>query len=127
MPPAPGKAELEIATIVAELGEATVRQVLDKLPGERDIDFNTVQTYMRRLETKGFLKSRRVGRCNVYTPVGTLDHGVREHVAGLIRRLFPGSVFPFVQHLLTDQRLTKGEVKRIRELLDRHEREARDD
>ena len=62
------RSELEIARIVWNLGEATVREVADALPEERGIDFWTVQTYLRRLKDKGYLKTRRQGRSNVYIP-----------------------------------------------------------
>jgi BlaI family penicillinase repressor len=39
------RSELEIARVVWNLGEATVRQVADALPAERGIGFWTVQTY----------------------------------------------------------------------------------
>ena len=70
MPPRPGlsKAELEIARIVWELKDASVRQVFDTLPPGRDIDFTTVQTYLRRLEEKGYLNVRLEGRNRTTRP-----------------------------------------------------------
>ena len=59
--PAVAKSELEVAQIVWQLGEASVRQVLEALPPERGLDFKTVQTYLRRLEAKGYLRTRREG------------------------------------------------------------------
>ena len=59
--PALSKAEMEVVRIVWNLGEATVRQALDAFPSQRNIDFTTVQTYLRRLETKGYLRAKRQG------------------------------------------------------------------
>ena len=60
------KAELEIARIVWNLGEVTVRQVLEALPADRGIDHKTVQTYLRRLTAKGRAKSgQKLGKCRV--------------------------------------------------------------
>ena len=42
LPPLP-KSELEVARIVWNLGEATVRQVMAALPPDRELDFLTVQ------------------------------------------------------------------------------------
>ena len=66
--PVPAKSELEVARIVWGLGSATVRQVLDAMPEGRDVDFKTVQTYLRRLKAKGYLRTRREGRTLVYSP-----------------------------------------------------------
>jgi len=70
MPPRPGlsKAELEIARIVWELKSAGVRQIFEALPAGRDIDFTTVQTYLRRLEEKGYFNAKLDGRNRVYSP-----------------------------------------------------------
>ncbi len=70
MPPRKGlsRGEMEVARIVWELRHATVRQVLDALPADREIDFTTVQTYLRRLEEKGYLNVRLEGRTRIYSP-----------------------------------------------------------
>jgi BlaI family transcriptional regulator, penicillinase repressor len=62
--PALSKAEMEVARIVWNLGEATVRQVFEAFPAERKIDFATVQTYLRRLETRRAIsgQSGKAGR-----------------------------------------------------------------
>jgi BlaI family transcriptional regulator, penicillinase repressor len=55
MPPRPGlsKAELEIARIVWELKDASVRQVFEALPAGRDIDFTTVGLRKKDISTHG--------------------------------------------------------------------------
>ena len=73
------KSELEIVRIVWQLGEATVREVHEALPKERELDFWTVQTYLRRLRDKGYLEATRRGQGNVYTPAvqpGTVIGGI---------------------------------------------------
>ena len=62
------RGELEVARAVWGLGEATVGQVYDALAERKDIDYSTVQTYLRRLEAKGYLKTRRQGRNKLYCP-----------------------------------------------------------
>ncbi len=53
------KSELEIAQIVWRLREARVRDVVAELPADRKADFWTVQTYLRRLKAKGYLRARK--------------------------------------------------------------------
>ena len=62
------KGEMEVARLLWELGEATVRQLFEAFPDDRDVDFTTVQTYLRRLETKGYARARLEGRIRVYEP-----------------------------------------------------------
>ena len=119
------KSELEVARIVWELGGATVRQVVDALPKERGLDFKTVQTYLRRLEAKGYLKTHREGRSNVYRPIVRPGEVIGELMDDVLNRLFDGQVFPLFEHLVNDRGLSGNEIRQLRELLDRLEDESR--
>jgi BlaI family transcriptional regulator, penicillinase repressor len=119
--PALAKSELEVARIVWQLGEASVRQVLDALPTDRNLDFKTVQTYLRRLEAKGYLRTRREGRALVYVPRVRRDQVVREVIDDLVQRLFGGDSLPLFQYLIHDRGLTDAEVEQLRALLDQWE------
>jgi predicted transcriptional regulator len=119
----PAPSELEVARIVWNLGSATVRQVLDALPGERELDFKTVQTYLRRLAAKGYLRSRREGRTMIYSPRIQPRRVIGQVVDDLMNRLFDGEVFPLFQHLIEDRGLSENDVRQLRELLDRWEQE----
>ncbi|MDP6442246.1 MAG: BlaI/MecI/CopY family transcriptional regulator [Pirellulaceae bacterium] len=119
--PALSKAELETARIVWRLGEATVRQVFDRAPPERAWDFKTVQTYLRRLESKGYLKTKKVGRNRVYLPRVKPDQVVRETVDDFVNRLFDGQTLPLFQHMLQDRGVSTEEVQQLRDLIDRWE------
>jgi BlaI family penicillinase repressor len=116
--PALARSELEIARIVWGLGEATVRQVADALPAERKLDFWTVQTYLRRLATKGYLRTRRQGRNNVYSPIVAPGKVVREVVDDLVSRLFDGEALPLFQHLINERGLSDREVDELQKTLD---------
>jgi predicted transcriptional regulator len=119
----PAPSELEVARIVWNLGSATVRQVLDALPGERELDFKTVQTYLRRLAAKGYLRTRREGRTMIYSPRIQPRRVIGQVVDDLMNRLFDGEVFPLFQHLIEDRGLSENDVRQLRELLDRLEQE----
>ena len=79
------KAELEVARIVWSLGDATVRQAHEALPDDRRLDYKTVQTYLRRLEAKGYLATRRDGKSIRYRPRIRPTQVVRETVDDLSR------------------------------------------
>ena len=115
--PALAKSELEVARIVWDLGRATVRQVAEAMPEGRGLDFKTVQTYLRRLEAKGYVRAHREGRSNVYT--SSVRHGtvVREVVDDFVNRLFDGRALPLVQHLIEDQGLTNAEIDQLQATL----------
>jgi predicted transcriptional regulator len=116
--PALAKSELEIARIVWRLGEGTVRQIVDALPADRNLDFWTVQTYLRRLAAKGYLRTRRQGRNNVYSPIVSPRKVVHEVVEDLMSRLFDGEALPLFQHLIHERGLSDREVDELQKTLD---------
>jgi predicted transcriptional regulator len=121
--PALSKAEMEVVRIVWNLGEATVRQAVDAFPPGRNIDFTTVQTYLRRLETKGYLRAKREGRAMVYRPRVRPDDVIRDTVGDLVNRLFDGQTVPLLHHLIRDRSIRKEDIEQLREMIDQWESE----
>ncbi|MBI2825596.1 MAG: BlaI/MecI/CopY family transcriptional regulator [Planctomycetia bacterium] len=120
------KAELEVARIVWSLGGATVRQVHEALPADRPLDYKTVQTYLRRLEAKGYLHARRQGKSIHYRPRVRPTQVVRETVEDFVARLFDGEALPLVEYLIADRGLSDDEIARLRALLAQLESEQHD-
>jgi BlaI family transcriptional regulator, penicillinase repressor len=122
--PSLSKGETEVARAIWQLGDATVRQTCEAL--ERRMDFATVQTYLRRLEAKGYVRSRLTGHTRVYAAKVQPTTVIRETVEDMIDRLFGGEAFPLVQHLIEDRGVSAEELSQLRQLLDRLE-EQRDE
>jgi predicted transcriptional regulator len=112
------KGEMEVARVLWELGSASVRQVHDALPAGREIDFTTVQTYLRRLEGKGYAKARLDGRVRIYAPRVKPRTVIRETVDDLIDRLFGGEAMPLMKHLIEDRGISEADLAQLRKLLD---------
>jgi predicted transcriptional regulator len=113
---------LEIAKTVWSLGEATVRQVFEAFSAQRGIDFTTVQTYLRRLETKGYLRAKRRGRGLVYRPRVRPDDVIRETIDDLVNRLFDGQAVPLLHHLICGRSIRKEDIQELRKMIDEWER-----
>ena len=128
MPPRPGlsKAETEIARLVWELKSATVRQVHDALPAKRSVDFTTVQTYLRRLEEKGYLRVRLENRTRIYSPRVKPGTVIRETVNDLVDRLFGGEAMPLVKHLVEERRYSPEEIEQLRAMIDQLDTESQE-
>jgi BlaI family penicillinase repressor len=120
------RGELDVARAVWGLGEATVGQVFDALAERKDIDYSTVQTYLRRLEAKGYLKTRRQGRNKLYCPRVAAGQVVREAIDDLVERLFDGEPLALWQHLIHERGITAEETRQLRELLEQWEAEQDD-
>lgn len=119
--PALSRGEMEVARVLWQLKKGTVREVHDAFPAERKIDFTTVQTYLRRLEQKGYLKVKMDGRTRLYSPRVKPRTVIRETVDDLLERLFGGDALPLMQHLIEDRGIGDKEIGQLRELLDQLE------
>jgi BlaI family transcriptional regulator, penicillinase repressor len=119
--PALSKGEMEVARILWGLKKATVREVHEALPAHRRMDFATVQTYLRRLDTKGYVKADLDGRTRVYAPRVRPATVIRETVGDLVDRLFGGETLPLMRHLIEDGQVSNEELTELRKLIDRLE------
>ena len=122
--PSLSKGELEVARVLWELKNATVREVHKALPPSSQMEFATVQTYLRRLEKKGYLKAKLDGRTRVYSSRVKPRTVIRETVDDIVNRLFAGDTMPLMEHLIEDRGLSDDDIVRLRELLDRLEDDA---
>jgi predicted transcriptional regulator len=116
------RSELEVAQVVWKLGEARVRDVVEALAAadpEKKLDFWTVQTYLRRLKAKGYLRTRRQGRADVYLPAVRPTSVLRDLVNDFVNRLFDGEALPLMQHLIDDRRLSEAEINQLQATLDK--------
>jgi len=121
--PALSKAEMEVARVLWELGRASVRRVFEAFPSERQIDFTTVQTYLRRLEAKGYVRGELEGRTRIYSPRVKPQTVIRETLDDLVERLFGGETLPLMRHLIEDRGISDAELAELRRLLDRRKSE----
>ena len=111
-------AETEILRLTWQLEEATVQQICDLLPPKRDIGYKTVQTLLRRLEHKGYLKHRTEGKAFVFFPAVKREDVIKRTVVDFLDRLFGGDPRPLMQFLAEDGRIDAEDVKRLKKLVD---------
>ncbi len=109
---------MEAVRVLWSLGSATVREVHETLVAERPIEFGTVQTYLRRLETKGYVKSSLNGRARVYSARIKPDRVIRETVDEIVGRLFGGDTMPLMRHLIEQREMSHDEIEELRKLVD---------
>ena len=114
-----GAAEAEILKIVWELNEATVQQIWEKLPQERNIAPATVQTVLRRLRRKGYVKSSAEGKAHVFSPAIKPEKVISKSVGDFVNRFFGGDAVPLVMHLAKTRKMAREDLKRLQDLLKR--------
>ena len=69
--------EMEIMDVLWQHGPSSVQQVLDQLPKNPPLAYNSVLTTIRILEKKGYLRHVKDGRAHIYRPVIERDEATR--------------------------------------------------
>lgn len=81
--------ERQLMDILFEMGEATVQQVLDKVP--EPPSYSTIRTLLRKLEEKGHVGHREEALKYVYFPLMAQDEARQNAIQRLVRTFFSGS------------------------------------
>ncbi|HKT89612.1 MAG TPA: BlaI/MecI/CopY family transcriptional regulator [Candidatus Sulfotelmatobacter sp.] len=113
------EAELRIMNVLWEKGSATVHEVLESLPAQPALAYNSVLTIVRILEKKGYVKHVKDRRAHVYTPSIDRKDASRFEVRHLVSRFFGNSDELLVLNILEEKSIDPEELERLRQLLER--------
>jgi predicted transcriptional regulator len=114
--PAVSPAETEILRLVWQLDKATVQDVCNKLPARRKIAYATVQTLLRRLEKKGYLKHRIRGKAHVFFAAVKSEKVIKRSVNDFLDKLFGGDPIPLMQYLAEHGKIDAGDIEKLKRL-----------
>jgi len=120
-----GTLQQAVMNLVWELGEATVAQVRDRLPGKSQPAYTTVLTVMQKLEKAGWVDHREEGRTYVYRPTRSRDEAGTQTLRHFIDRVFAGDPLQMFQHLLDDDEITSHELTELKKMIDQRRKERR--
>lgn len=107
--------EADVMQVLWERGPSVVTEVKDQLHDE--LAYTTVLTILRTLESKGYVKHEEEGRVHRYSATVKETAARKSALKHLTGKLFKGSAELLFTHLVSDQKLTAEQVKRMRELL----------
>jgi len=114
--PALSPAETEILRLVWQLNKATVQDVCNKLPAKKKIAYATVQTLLRRLEKKGYLKHHTQGKAHVFFAAVKSENVIKRSVNDFLDRLFGGDPIPLMQYLAEHGKIDADDIKELKRL-----------
>ncbi len=118
-----GKVQLDIMNVIWEKGETTAREITDELCRQKAIAHSTVQTLLRNLEAKGAITHEKQDRTFTFKPLIHREDVQASSAHDLLTRVFQGSAYDLVSHLLKEERIEKDELLRLRELIENHAKE----
>jgi BlaI family penicillinase repressor len=110
--------ELDIMSVLWDLGEATVTEVRDKV--DPDLAYTSVSTMVRTLELKGYVSHRRgEGKTHVYFPLIEREKAGESALGRVLDKIYGGSPIKLIAHLVEQNRFSEKELARMRDLLKR--------
>ena len=118
--PALSPSETEILRLVWQLNKATVQDVCDKLPAKRKIAYATVQTLLRRLEKKGYLKHHIRGKAHVFFAAVKSENVIKRSVSDFLDRLFGGDPIPLMQFLAEHGKIDADDIEKLKKLAEKN-------
>jgi BlaI family transcriptional regulator, penicillinase repressor len=109
--------ELDIMSVLWRRGQATVAEIRDELSD--DLAYVTVQSMLRVLESKAFVKHTMDGRAFVFHPLVAQDAAADTALKRLVNKVYHGSRELLVTRLLADKDIPADELRRIKKTLQR--------
>lgn len=114
----PTDGELEILSVLWELGPCTVREVFHELSKTRSTGYTTVLKLMQIMTEKGLVTRDTGVRPQVYRVARSQKQMQRQLLGDLLDRAFSGSPGNLVMQALSTRKASPEELKQIREMLD---------
>lgn len=113
--------ELDIMSVLWDLGAATVTEVRDRV--DPALAYTSISSMIRTLEMKGYVSHRRgEGKTHVYYPVIDAETAGETALGRVLDKIYGGSPIKLLAHLVEQRKLSEAELARMRDLLTRSPR-----
>jgi BlaI family penicillinase repressor len=107
--------ELAVMSVLWRLGSATVSDVRDAM--EEDLAYTSVLSALQTLEEKGYVRHEAEGRAYRYFPAIEAERAGGSALARIKDAIFQGSAERMFAQLVSDKKLPREELERMRALL----------
>lgn len=118
----PTENELAILQVLWEKGQATVREVHEVLEQHKDTGYTTTLKTMQIMADKELLSRDTSSRTHIYEPNISKEKAQKQFLGKMIDGLFSGSPGRLVMGALDHEKLSREEVREIREYLQQFEK-----
>ncbi|MEL7498408.1 MAG: BlaI/MecI/CopY family transcriptional regulator [Planctomycetota bacterium] len=117
------KGEMVVASALWRLGNATLGELYKEVEQTDSMEYATVQSYIRRLEAKGYVKSKKEGRNKCYRAAVKPEKVIGQNIDELLDQLVSGQSLPVFRHLIEQRRVSQDELQELRRMIDDAERD----
>jgi predicted transcriptional regulator len=112
--------QLAILAVVWTRGEPTANEIHQALEPTAGLARGTIGTMLHRLERQGILRHRAEGREFRYHAAISREEVMAARLRGLVGGLFGGDLAAMVSFAVSAPDARKGDVEKLRQLLDDH-------
>ena len=114
------KAEEQVMQVVWRLQSCFIKEILEELPEPKPA-YNTVGTFIKLLEGKGFLERKKVGNVYAYSPLINERDYSRKSIKTLMGKFFNGSSQDMLSFLVEEQELTLDQIEDLMKKLKKND------
>ncbi len=120
--------ELEIMQAIWALDEEgekfiSASLVMKRFPALNRLKLTTVLTLITRLQTKGFIRTEKLGRSNCYTPIISSADYRRFAYGDFVENVYRSDRLDLFSALVNDEALTKEDLDEIKAMIEKAESE----
>jgi len=119
----PTLGELRLLQILWRIGEGTVDDIVRASGEDPPPNYKTVQAWLRIMEGKGQVDHKQEGRAFVFWPLIGRGDVHRLSIRQLLAKYFAGSRSELLMEFLSDERITREELRQLESLIRSRRRE----
>jgi BlaI family transcriptional regulator, penicillinase repressor len=123
-PEKPSELEMQILGTLWRNGPLTVREVLTRMPDEKQRAYTSILSVMQVMEKKGLLTRTREGLADRWRPKVKESQILGPFMKKLVSNIFGGQAASAMQCLLKESELDREQLAEIRKLLDSYAPQA---
>jgi BlaI family transcriptional regulator, penicillinase repressor len=116
------ESEWQVMTVAWEKAPVSAAEVVEALTRQKGWHSRTTRTLLDRLVKKKALKIRSEGKPNLYEPLISMEAAVRQQSQSFLERVFGGEPVSMLLHLLGEAKLSKQDIKKLKDMLSEKEK-----
>jgi predicted transcriptional regulator len=114
----PTDRELEALKVLWEVGEASVREICDRMnENGAKLAYTTVLSLLQVMEQKGMVGHRQSGKAYSYRAEIQRDSTFRQLAGGFLEKVFDGAMDEYLVHALQSRHISSEELDRLEQMI----------
>jgi BlaI family transcriptional regulator, penicillinase repressor len=114
----PTHRELEALKVLWRHGEATVRDIFDRMNEDgAKLAYTTVLSLLQVMEQKGLVGHRQSGKAYLYRAEVQRDLTFRRLAGGFLEKVFDGAMDEYLVHALQSRHISGEELDRLEQMI----------